>query len=1511
MIRQFWNSLISGSLKSPLWLLPVLGTIVAANPAQAQFEVRNPSNPDDPDDRRNTRALRGDIELIGNTLITCVPGQIVPNQTFPPGVPNQENCNQAQTFNTGLGGTNVNFNMQYVDVDNDPNTFNSSSATLNLPAGATVAWAGLYWGAKCGDNRAETVPGSHCTPAEVAARNQVKFRQGTGAYTTLTAEQVAEYSDNPGFYQGFAEVTSQVSGNGTYWVADVQADTGSNTYAGWSLVVIYEDENEVFRLLNVYDPGSNDLPLVIGALQGGALETEEIILEDFVTPPSGPFDINLGMVVYEGDAGITTDRVLLEDTPLFNDSSPKDDIFNNTINTFLGSTRNPSFNNQLSFDIETFSLEAGLSNPDSPLDNLIDNDARQATFTFESRDDDEGVLPGVFTLAIDSALLEVEKTGPGTVTPGGTLTYEITVTNQGPSAATAESVVADDDIVPSPPNVTFLSNSGDCTTPFPCDLGTIDSGESKTITSTFSVASDYSGPNTITNTVTVRSSTDPTPRTSTVTTDVTENPVIGVAKTIGAITPLDGGRFRVTYDIAAENLGNVNLSDVELTENLNDTFDPGTFSVTSVTSSELTTNNNYNGTTNTNLLASGNTLEVAQTANVQLVIEVTPSNLNQDYTNQVQGTGTSPGGETVIDDSDNGFPSDPDGDGNPNEPGENDPTPLNFNDIPDNPVIGVAKGVSSIIRLEENRFRITYDLLVENLGNVNLNDVELTENLDDTFGAGTFSVTSVTSPTLTTNQIYDGSNNLNLLASGNSLAVGRTAEVRLVIEVTPPNLNQDYTNQVEATGTSPDGTPVNDLSDNGVPTEDNGLETDPNNDGNPNQPGENDPTPVNFSNVTESPAIGVAKSVGSIEPLDQDTFRVTYNIGVENLGNVSLSNVELNENLNATFGVGNFTVNSISSPTLDTNTDYNGSTDRNLLAPGNTLTVGQTADLTLVVDVTPPDLNEDYTNQVQATGTSPNGAPVEDFSDNGFPSDPDGDGNANEPGENDPTPVNFSGQFPAIGVAKNATSTTPLGGGRFQVTYDLLVANVGEVPLSDVKLLENLNDTFGAGNFTVVNVTSPTLTLNPNYNGNNVTNLLGTGNRLNMRGMPGDSATVQLVVDVTPPDLNREYNNQVQATGLSPNGTSVDDFSDNGVPTDPDSLDPNPGGGNTANGPGENDETPVTFTNTPENPGIGVAKSAGAVQDNGDGTFTIPYTIVVENLGNTELTDVQVTENLFGNTGSAFAGTQNVQIENLSVTGNLSRENPGFDGNTDQNLLADGQSLSPNQTATITFSVIITPGNNLGPFENSAVARGTNPDGNIVTDASIPGMNPDPNGDGNPGNDNQPTVVSFGQPNLRLVKRITDVLRNGESLSDVNLNRVIDDQNDPDDNVSGWSALPDGLLGVINLGSEVSLQSGDEVEYTIYFLSDGGPVVNDMQICDAIPEQTTFVPDSIELNETSLTDNEDEDDGTFFRMLRPVNDYPACPNPDNPNGSVLVNVGDVPSTAPNNVGFVRFRVTID
>jgi uncharacterized repeat protein (TIGR01451 family) len=57
--------------------------------------------------------------------------------------------------------------------------------------------------------------------------------------------------------------------------------------------------------------------------------------------------------------------------------------------------------------------------------------------------------------------------------------------------------------------------------------------------------------------------------------------------------------------------------------------------------------------------------------------------------------------------------------------------------------------------------------------------------------------------------------------------------------------------------------------------------------------------------------------------------------------------------------------------------------------------------------------------------------------------------------------------------------------------------------------------------------------------------------------------------------------------------------------------------------------------------------------------------------------------------------------------------------------------------------------------------------------------------------------------------------------------------------LQGWSQLPGGLLGVINLESETPLQSGDEVEYTIYFLSDGSQEVNNARLCDPIPSGTT------------------------------------------------------------------------
>jgi len=102
-----------------------------------------------------------------------------------------------------------------------------------------------------------------------------------------------------------------------------------------------------------------------------------------------------------------------------------------------------------------------------------------------------------------AADLAISKTGPGSVNAGQNVVYTITVTNNGPNSATAVSVA---DITPA--GLIFVSNTGACTTAFPCNaLGPMTSGQVKTITSTYTVPLGYAGASPILNTATVTATT--------------------------------------------------------------------------------------------------------------------------------------------------------------------------------------------------------------------------------------------------------------------------------------------------------------------------------------------------------------------------------------------------------------------------------------------------------------------------------------------------------------------------------------------------------------------------------------------------------------------------------------------------------------------------------------------------------------------------------------------------------------------------------------------------------------------------------------------------------------------------------------------------------------------------------------------------------------------------------------------------------------------------------------------
>ena len=100
--------------------------------------------------------------------------------------------------------------------------------------------------------------------------------------------------------------------------------------------------------------------------------------------------------------------------------------------------------------------------------------------------------------------LSITKMGPATVVPGNNVVYTITVMATGPSAATNTMV---NDTTPS--GLAFVSNSGDCMTAFPCDLGTLAPNDRRVITTTFAVPQDYRTPDPIHNVATVASETPP------------------------------------------------------------------------------------------------------------------------------------------------------------------------------------------------------------------------------------------------------------------------------------------------------------------------------------------------------------------------------------------------------------------------------------------------------------------------------------------------------------------------------------------------------------------------------------------------------------------------------------------------------------------------------------------------------------------------------------------------------------------------------------------------------------------------------------------------------------------------------------------------------------------------------------------------------------------------------------------------------------------------------------------
>ncbi|HEY9906750.1 MAG TPA: hypothetical protein V6D18_03980 [Thermosynechococcaceae cyanobacterium] len=665
-----------------------------------------------------------------------------------------------------------------------------------------------------------------------------------------------------------------------------------------------------------------------------------------------------------------------------------------------------------------------------------------------------------------------------------------------------------------------------------------------------------------------------------------------------------------------------------------------------------------------------------------------------------------------------------------------------------------------------------------------------------------------------------------------------------------------------------------------------------------------DPIPGVSSGADCSPRIGITKRRASVVSNGNGTFTVGYDLRVQNLGVTALSSVQIAEDLTATyasaagFSFGGATVTGGTPLTI--NPAYTGTgANINLLAANQSLPVAGFSTIRLNIVVTPGSNLGPYNNNATATGASAlnpilttSDVSQNDVNNTGNP-DPDGDGNLNN--NNDPTSVTFT-LTPSIGIAKQAGTPIDNGNGTFTIPYTFRLSNLGNTNLTNVQATEDLSGVYESpASFAIADPPTGTgITANPSFTGTGANvNLLAAGQTLAI----GATATVTLNVIVTPNGNFGPYSNQAGATATDPSGNPAPpDRSNDGANSDPDN-----------DGDPTNNNTPTRVSLPSSTPRLGVSKQRGTVTANDDGSYTVPYSVLVRNFSTVPIANLQLTEDL----ASVFVGAASVVVPAppTIVSGTLSAVNSGFNGNSSTGLLSGTETLAAGQSATIAFTVRVVLGSIPGPYDNVVTAVGTGPGGVPVSDIStdqtgVQSPTPDPDGNGDPSNDSIPTRVSFG-PRFRLLKRITSVTRSGALISGVNFGAVVNDAEGLAAALSGAGLPP---IGVPTIPPTTPLASGDEVEYTIYFLSDGETPAIDPNLCDQVPSQATLIADS---NRLKLGSAEPVRGGTVFSPIAPLPDNNACPDQANPNGSVLFNLGNVSSTRGSNTGFVRLRVRVN
>ncbi|MEU9865293.1 hypothetical protein AB0D99_30945 [Streptomyces sp. NPDC047971] len=210
-------------------------SLAAAGPAAADVV--------EPFGKRYDASLYGDFTTVGNTVMGC------------PTTPADQAARCATAADGRGGDDNDAFAMTRIDTASMAAGYGSSTGRVEIPAGAEVSYARLFWGGNDGTyqgpdgTRRERcdVSGGEATPSPGdPATTAPRLRVGSGAGTEVSIDSMVtdpEEITGPHYYTGESDVTAafaEVPGGATpVAVGNVWAANGPGCVAGWSLTVVY------------------------------------------------------------------------------------------------------------------------------------------------------------------------------------------------------------------------------------------------------------------------------------------------------------------------------------------------------------------------------------------------------------------------------------------------------------------------------------------------------------------------------------------------------------------------------------------------------------------------------------------------------------------------------------------------------------------------------------------------------------------------------------------------------------------------------------------------------------------------------------------------------------------------------------------------------------------------------------------------------------------------------------------------------------------------------------------------------------------------------------------------------------------------------------------------------------------------------------------------------------------------------------------------------------------------